>query len=396
MARQVRIIDVFLSSPSDLDFERNLVKRAAHDWNVLRGAATGCHINILTWEDAVAPALSDRPQAVINEAIGDEYDVFLGMMWGRFGSPTGVAESGTVEEFDRALDRYRRGDALRLAMIFKTAPIPQSNLSGEQFDRVQAFKKRFADEGGLYREFADEDSLRKIISRILEDIAAAHGSLGGSESATSQPDGTLSASDRQEGTQPEAAAGDRAGPYQDMGLFELNEKIEEVVEAQTDFLEEMTNINRIHTLAIDQANSEMQALASFGNANQTTLRKPIGAITKSMNELATFLERNVPDFKARDDELIDLTAVALDISKDFAESEDGADSLRSAVLGLIATMSQNRDSLRDLIGTVRASPRMTTDYNKAKKRLSAIQEVLLAEYERLVNDLDAALKKDAI
>jgi hypothetical protein len=124
MARNARVIDVFLSSPSDVGSEREFIRRTAHEWNVLRARSTGCHINVLTWEDAVAPAISDRPQSVINEAIGDEYDVFLGLMWGRFGTATGEAESGTVEEFDRALDRYRNGENLRLYRRYSIVSSP--------------------------------------------------------------------------------------------------------------------------------------------------------------------------------------------------------------------------------------------------------------------------------
>jgi hypothetical protein len=43
-----------------------------------------------------------RPEQLILDQIG-QYDLFVGIMWRRFGTPTGVAGSGTEQEFDHAL-----------------------------------------------------------------------------------------------------------------------------------------------------------------------------------------------------------------------------------------------------------------------------------------------------
>ena len=126
MPRQSTVLDVFLSSPNDLDPERDFIVSVAQEWNLLRSRSTGCYINLITWQDTIAPALSSRPQQVINDQVGDDYDVYLGMMWSKLGSPTGEAESGTVEEFDRALDRYRRGEGIRLTAHVCSSGAPGS------------------------------------------------------------------------------------------------------------------------------------------------------------------------------------------------------------------------------------------------------------------------------
>ena len=41
-------------------------------------------------------------QEVIDENIGD-YDLFIGILWKRFGTPTKTHESGTQQEFENAL-----------------------------------------------------------------------------------------------------------------------------------------------------------------------------------------------------------------------------------------------------------------------------------------------------
>ena len=48
-------------------------------------------------------------QDVINRQIEDKYDLFIGIMYTKFGSPTNRAESGTVEEFEIA---YKKAQEL--------------------------------------------------------------------------------------------------------------------------------------------------------------------------------------------------------------------------------------------------------------------------------------------
>ena len=63
-------------------------------------------LELLRWETSTRPGIGSEPQDIINSQIGDEYDVFIGILWGRIGSPTSKADSGTLEEFERARARW--------------------------------------------------------------------------------------------------------------------------------------------------------------------------------------------------------------------------------------------------------------------------------------------------
>lgn len=54
---------------------------------------------------------------MINEQIGD-YDIFVGIMKHKFGSPTLYADSGTEEEFNRAYDNYKNDGTCKNLMLF--------------------------------------------------------------------------------------------------------------------------------------------------------------------------------------------------------------------------------------------------------------------------------------
>lgn len=168
MSYSARIIEIFLSSPADVQAERDLIAQFAAEWNRLRSRETGSYVAILTWEDLVAPALGNRSQEVVNEQIGADYDVYLSILWTRIGTATGAAESGTVEEFELALERARSEGGPRIAALFKIAPVDPSAIDATQLQKVQEFKGRIGALGAFYREFSDESSLRTIVNLLFE------------------------------------------------------------------------------------------------------------------------------------------------------------------------------------------------------------------------------------
>lgn len=125
----------------------------------------------LSWEKTIHPGVSSYSQNVINEQIED-YDLFIGIMWKKFGSPTEKATSATEEEYNRALESVKNGGTCKNIMFyFKDGGISiEDDL--EQLQKVKDFKKKIAKEDGvLYHDFKDkkkfEDELRKHISTWL-------------------------------------------------------------------------------------------------------------------------------------------------------------------------------------------------------------------------------------
>ena len=94
-------LHVLFASPNDVSNERDVVNEVIDDLNVsLRGS--NIRVELLRWETHSRPGLGSDAQEVINRQLGDEYDILIGVMWTRFGSPTKRAGSGTEEEFNLA------------------------------------------------------------------------------------------------------------------------------------------------------------------------------------------------------------------------------------------------------------------------------------------------------
>jgi hypothetical protein len=69
------------------------------------------------WETHARPAAGVRVQGEINQQFVRDSDVVVGMFWTKLGTPTGVADSGTVEEIDLFVETNKP------AMLVKTGTL---------------------------------------------------------------------------------------------------------------------------------------------------------------------------------------------------------------------------------------------------------------------------------
>jgi hypothetical protein len=380
VARTLRVLDIFVSSPSDVNPERQLIIDAAKEWNSLNSKARGTHLNILTWEDAVAPALGERPQAIINEQIGDQYDAFIGLMWSRFGSYTGLSDSGTVEEFERALNRYRDGEKLRLAMIFKISDIPTSILDGEQYAKVQSFKVRYSREGGMYREFGNLDELRIIINRLLDQIAGSETREGLSPSVVvpAQTEGV-------------GITGDIEDQSDELGIIEIRDAIEALSNQQGEFLSEWSSLINRNTDITSRISDDLQSAVRIGNINPDYVNIRMREAAESLDRISDFLNNGLPAYAERNDEIARLVGAAIDVSSDFPAAE-AQDEWRVAARSLINGVRDNYTSTQSLNRTLGGIPRLSGVFNKARNKVVRANDRIIQENVRLEGMLEELIR----
>jgi len=107
MAKLVSKYSIFLASPSDLSEERQALSEVAEELNLNYGAMNNISIEVLKWETHSAPGVTTAyTQDLISSDIGSEYDIFIGLLWKKFGTKTQSADSGTEEEFLNAYKRF--------------------------------------------------------------------------------------------------------------------------------------------------------------------------------------------------------------------------------------------------------------------------------------------------
>lgn len=143
---------------------RKAAAQVNSDWSNL----TGNYLHIIGFEEVPSDIGTDG-QDVINQAIGDQYDAYLGLMGNRIGSPTPRAASGTLEEFERAVARFRADPALRVQFYFSEASKLDVPAHPEQNERTR-FKEQVKASGVLYKEFTSSSDLHLMVMSGLANV----------------------------------------------------------------------------------------------------------------------------------------------------------------------------------------------------------------------------------
>jgi hypothetical protein len=173
-------VRIFLSTPSDVATERTQVATLVRDVNEtvqFLAPTQDVRVELVHYETHAFPDVG-TPQAVIDDQIPVDYDLYLGIMWKRAGTPTSDAPSGTIHEFDRALEHRRRHGWPVIMFFFCDEQIdfPQSSDDILQLERVLEFRKRLAGIGLTVtypRRDGFRDALRPRLLRGLADILFA-------------------------------------------------------------------------------------------------------------------------------------------------------------------------------------------------------------------------------
>ena len=362
MAQSRTIIEVFLSSPDDVQLERDLIVQFAADWNHVRGRDAGCHISILTWQGLVAPAMGSRAQEVVNEQIGTEYDVYLGVFWTRIGTPTGVAESGTVEEFELALDRARTSDRPWIAALFKKAPIDPSTIEPSQLQKVQSFKQRLGELGGFYREFSDENSLRHIANLLFEQLA---------KNAISKP----TKKDASPSGGHETATAETEED-EELGLIELGEQFEDLAAALVSRLKEVGDQETSNTETLKECTQKISDLTSIGRFDGQAAKTIVRDSAKSLKLLSDFYDRSLDELDDLFSDVSRLVEIDLRLRLEFDDPAEAAAGNIASMRELADTLNVNIGQMDHLIESTRKLPPMSTELKKARNRLIKSRERL--------------------
>ena len=114
---------------------------------------------------SVAPGLGRDAQDVVNRQIGD-YDIFVGILWKRMGTPTAVASSGTQEQDQRAYASWQRDKKLPILFYFSREPGPRSRPPDETLNSSRArscFSRRTGPKHGLVWEYSGAAGFADVI-----------------------------------------------------------------------------------------------------------------------------------------------------------------------------------------------------------------------------------------
>lgn len=179
-AVDIKVYHVFLASPGDVANERDQVRRFFERFNRNQASRWRVRFEVIDWENYATTGVG-RPQALITEetlvCFRDSLALVIGLMAQRFGSPTGVAESGTEEEFNWALESHRARGFPDIKWFFREidefrAPRDPGAIREalEQWEKVTAFQRRLreGDPQVFYTSYRGPDDFGGVFADDLE------------------------------------------------------------------------------------------------------------------------------------------------------------------------------------------------------------------------------------
>ena len=162
-------LNCFIASPGDTSEERDACELIFDEINHGLGKSLGFRIVSLRWEKDVFPSVAEDGQQVINLQMDGNYDLFIGIMKNRFGTPTLHAESGTEEEFNIAYEKYKKGEIGNIFFYFGVQTMSPYELDLAQFQKVKEFREKIQNNGVVPMEYQYLDDFKKQLKNNLEN-----------------------------------------------------------------------------------------------------------------------------------------------------------------------------------------------------------------------------------
>ena len=371
-----KILSVFVASPDDVGEERNRLEDVIREMNTTWARQLGIQLELVRWETHAYPGFGDDPQAVINEQIPQDWDIFIGLMWYRFGTPTSRAGSGTVEEFRLAKKRYDNDpSAIQLMIYFKDAPapVPPSQLDHKQLASVSEFRSRLGQEGGLYWTFQTTDDFEKLV-RLHLSRCVQKDLLKTSKSSPPAP------TDKTAATFSVGSGEDDDG---ENGLFDLMEQVDDDLSIVREVTERITDATSQIGETMKARTAELNEFTAGPNANNRKAGKRLlEKAATDMDQYVHRMESELPLFSKHLNSGMTALVQAATLSTRFKVDDNNREQTKTNAQNIREfreTMINTESQMADFRQTVVSLPPITRALNRSKRAMATVLQRLIDE-----------------
>lgn len=156
MPKNITQYDLLISCPGDITNEIDIIENSVSQFNSQFSDALGISIRTKHWQKNSYPQSGGKPQALLNEQFVNDCDAAVAILCTRFGTPTDKYGSGTEEEIEIMLSSGKQ-----VFMYFSDKPIPPSQMNGDEYKKVQAFREKYKDRG-IYFTYSSDEEFRNL------------------------------------------------------------------------------------------------------------------------------------------------------------------------------------------------------------------------------------------
>lgn len=415
MPKNITLLTVFVSGPSDVDTEKEALRSVVTEISERLMRTHGVQLRVVGWPNDVRPGVNVDLQAEINRQVGNDFDIYLGILGTRFGTPTGNAGSGTEEEFEQGLERLR-GDSrsLRVLFYFKTGMADPYNLEIDQFQKVKAFRAGLPSRGILYRDFKDTPDFVQMVKTHLVNLVSDEWRDGQwlpipgfDENSSRQVTTTTTPPSQDPHSEDETGAADALvdssddGDEKDLGLLDYMAGFHEETTATNQTLEQISkNTARIgqemheRTAEIDalQKQHEEGQYVGGSRAQQELVCNARRVVDLAAQNLGDFVQAMVPsveEYRTHSRAMFTHLRNALHAQSELGNAPD--EDSQQALETLISSVKSAQDSTTRFQDTIDSVPALSGKFKRAKKRAATILGKLIAEMSLTMDEAQKTL-----
>lgn len=373
--KEIKQINLFISCPGDIKDELNSIEVIVKEFNKTFGKISNFSIQIVHWNEDTYTDIGEDGQEIINNQI--DYDILIGILWMKLGTPTKRDKSGTVEEINRAIKNPEKQQLI----YFKTAtPNNLNDIITSDLDDIMLFKKELSNKL-LYKEFENiekfETLFRLNLSSLIKDkfIDKQEHTQSPTEIVLPKKDvkyqNIVSLIDEIENS--------TKGDFGDIDIFEINEngyecfdKITINLTTLTDYLEKLTtNLNK-GTEEINQANNIKDTRLKLSRA-----KKVVNRLSKELDEFNDEINSELPDFS---ENLKEVGKVTSDIFLTL-KSYRGIDEydIESNTIAFRDSMESAMNSTAEMLKEIMNWPPINLKFNTSKRNTEVTLKDLTKE-----------------
>jgi hypothetical protein len=377
MIKEVKSIRIFIASPSDLMEERVTLQSLIDEINKSLMLRFGLLFEPIVWERDVIPGAGNDSQDVINHQIPTDYEILIAMFWSRIGSPTKRAQSGTVEEFEKAYKRFlENNSSVHLMVYFKTMAIPFDKIESYQIEKLKSYKSSLDERGIFYSTFNDITSFEYHLRSHLEILASDYIKLytGYTELKTSDL-------------------------YKSLEEASVNKPEEKIDEGYLDLIQKNVGSSLRASSVMEHFTKELNKLTYGSNKtiislqrvkNDTKNRLAVYSLitNKEADVMFNFVKQMQPEIDVFNESLYNSFNTfnkIIHIMPDFGNTEETRMQMRnllSSLNPLIEAIEYVSTHTKELKQSIEKLPRITTKLISAKQELLMLIDALIVIFER--------------
>ena len=388
--KEIKQINLFISCPGDIVDEINSIEVIVKEINKTYGKIGNFVIQIVHWNEDTYTDIGEDGQEIINSQI--EYDILIGILWMKLGTPTKRDKSGTVEEINRAIKNPEKQQLI----YFKTAtPTNLNSINTSELNDVMLFKKELTNKL-LYKEFESTEKFETLfrlnLSSLIKDKFI-------DEQKPIQSSNEIITAEKNDKYQNIVSLIDEIenstkGNFEDLDIFEMNEngykcfeRITSNLKTITGYLNKLTNNLNKGTDEINQANHIKDTRLKLSKA-----KKVVNRLSKELDQFNDEINSELPDFSENLKEVGKATSDILMTLRSYSQTEDN--DVEENTLAYRNSMESAMNSTADMLKEVMKWPPINLKFNTSKRNTELTLKDLMKEIMFGLKLIDEALESE--